>query len=84
MPVYDYRCETSGEIFEVRHPMAIKLSTWADLCDVGGFAPGETPANSPVSRVLTTGGVVSNKALKNQAPPCMSGGGCPGRKECGN
>ena len=84
MPVYDYRCEANGEIYEVRHPMAIKLHTWADLCDVGGFEPGDVTADTPVTRVLTTGGVVSNKTLKNpEAPPCMSGGGCPGRSNCG-
>ncbi|WP_296057031.1 zinc ribbon domain-containing protein [uncultured Amphritea sp.] len=82
MPTYDYRCETTGEVFEVRHPMALKISTWSDLCDIGGFDTGTTPADAPVTKLLNTGGVISNKTLKNpEAPPCMSGGGCPGR--CG-
>lgn len=82
MPTYDYRCDTTGEVFEVRHPMALKLSTWADLCDVGDFDSGTIPADTPVTKLLSTGGVVSNKTLKNaEAPPCMTGAGCPGR--CG-
>lgn len=79
MPTYDYRCESTGAIYEVRHPMAIKLHTWGDLCDISGVIPGDIPLDSPVTRLLTTGGIVSKKALKNpEAPPCMSGGGCPG------
>lgn len=82
MPTYDYRCETTGEVFEVRHPMALKISTWADLCDIGNLDNATTPPDAPVTKLLTTGGVISNKTLKNpESPPCMSGGGCPGR--CG-
>ncbi|UTW03230.1 zinc ribbon domain-containing protein [Amphritea atlantica] len=82
MPTYDYRCDTTGAVIEVRHPMAIKISTWADLCDIGGLDAGTTPADAPVTKLLSTAGVISNKTLKNpENPPCMSGGGCPGR--CG-
>lgn len=84
MPTYDYRCETTGDVFEVKHPMALKLSTWADLCDVGGFNQGTTPSDAPITKLLTTGGVVSSRSLKKpEAPPCMSGGGCPGKQSCG-
>lgn len=75
MPTYDYRCEASGEVFEVHHPMALQIRTWGELCKIGNIAPGDVPADTPVNKVLNTGGVVSSRALKNpDAPPCMSGG----------
>jgi len=79
MPTYDYRCELTGNIYEARHPMALKLSNWQDLCDVTGMEPGETPLDSPITKLLTTGGVVKSNPLKSQnLPPCMTGGGCSG------
>jgi len=79
MPTYDYRCEADGKIYEVRHPMAQTISTWGELCEVGQLDPADTDPQTPVSKVLTTAGVVSSSALKNPGvPPCMSGGGCSG------
>lgn len=79
MPIYDYRCEATGEIFEVKHPMNLRLSTWQDLCDVSGMELQGLPADTPVTKVLTTGGVVKSSTLKNpELPPCMTGGGCSG------
>ncbi len=82
MPVYDYRCDTTGDLFQVSHPMMVKLSTWADLCDVGGFDSGTTAADAPITKLLTTSGGLSNKPLrKAEASPCKTCGGCPER--CG-
>ncbi|WP_417226636.1 zinc ribbon domain-containing protein [Amphritea sp.] len=83
MPTYDYRCETTGEIFTVRHPMALKLSTWADLCDIGGFDEGNTPINAAITKLLNTGGVIRHKTLNDpEAPPCLGSAGCSGH--CGS
>lgn len=79
MPTYDYRCEANDEIYEVRHPMALTIKTWGELCEVGGMPLQGIDADAPVSKVLTTAGVVSSSALKNPGvPPCMTGSGCSG------
>ncbi len=79
MPTYDYRCEADGRVYEVSHPMSQKLSTWAELCEVADLDAGSIPANTPVSKLLTTGGVVKSSALRNpEAPACASSSCCGG------
>ncbi len=79
MPTYDYRCTLTGDCYEVRHSMSEKLSSWGDLCERAGIEVGSTPADTPVERLATGGQVVNSRSLKNpEAPPCASGGGCPG------
>lgn len=79
MPSYDYRCEANQEVYEVKHGISDRLETWAELCYVAGVDPGEIPLESKVTRLISGGGVVKSQSLKNpDAPPCMSGGGCPG------
>ncbi len=79
MPTYDYRCEANEKVVEVRHAMSLSIATWGELCEVAGIDAGETPAASPVNKILNTGGVVRSSSLKNpEAPPCMTGQGCAG------
>lgn len=79
MPMYDYRCEQSGQVFEVNHPMALTIENWGDLCRAGDIDPGDVAADVPVTKLLRTAGVVKSSSLKNpEAPPCMTGGGCSG------
>lgn len=79
MPTYDYRCEQSGQVFEVNHPMALTIENWGDLCRAGDIDPGDVAADVPVTKLLRTAGVVKSSSLKNpEAPPCMTGGGCSG------
>ncbi|MGH8290817.1 MAG: hypothetical protein ACREV7_17690 [Steroidobacteraceae bacterium] len=40
MPTYEYRCEANGRVLEVRHNMAERLSSWGELCERAGVAPG--------------------------------------------
>lgn len=83
MPTYDYRCETTGDIFEVRHPKTLKISSWADLCDIGGFHNRTTPLNAAVTQLLNTVGIVSHTPRqKTKTPPCTDCAGCPGH--CGS
>ncbi|MDH5545845.1 MAG: zinc ribbon domain-containing protein [Gammaproteobacteria bacterium] len=78
MPTYDYRCETTGEIFEVRHSMNESITTWSELCEISGREVGNVPGDSPVTKLATGGNVVSSKSLGNKVPPCGAGGGCSG------
>jgi len=82
MPTYDYRCEANKKIYEVKHAMSASPKTWADLCKIAGMELKDIPGDTPVSKVLTTGGVVKSSSLKNpEAPPCMTGG-CAGGGAC--
>lgn len=74
MPTYDYRCETSGRVLEVQHGMNEKLSTWAELCERAGIDPGDTPPDTPVTRLITGGHVVSSTGSGPEvSAPCATG-----------
>ncbi|CAG0997196.1 hypothetical protein GPROT1_03542 [Gammaproteobacteria bacterium] len=83
MPSYDYFCETNGQVVEATHSMREKLTTWGELCAKAKIEPGETPADAPVKRLITGGGVVHASALKDSVPPCQSGAPCCGANQCG-
>ncbi|EGV52801.1 FmdB family zinc ribbon protein [Candidatus Endoriftia persephonae] len=77
MPTYDYFCETNSRTVEVSHKMSELLSTWGELCDKASIEPGDTPLDAPVKKLLSGPAVISG-ASRNEAPPCASGGCCPG------
>lgn len=78
MPTYDYLCEANGRKVEVRHSMSEELKTWGELCDRAGLEPAETPADTPVRRLISGGAFISSGSLTNPEPACASGGCCPG------
>ena len=79
MPSYDYLCEENGQTIEVKHSMNDKLMTWGEVCEKAGMDTGDTPAETPVKRLITGGNFVHSSALKNpEAPPCATGNSCPG------
>lgn len=77
MPTYDYRCEATGDVYEVRHGMSESISTWQELCEKSGLEMGDIDAATPVTRLATGGNVVKSSSLGNKTPPCSVGGGCP-------
>jgi hypothetical protein len=81
MPTYDYRCEKTGEVFEVKHRMHESFKTWGELCEHAGFNPGEIPLDSPVTRLATGGQVVKSSNLGDRETGC--GAGACGRGMCG-
>ncbi len=82
MPTYDYRCAANGQVVEVRHAMSERLGTWGDVCQLAGIVPGDTPADTPVERLMGGGNVVKSGALKNADAPACSTGTC-GMGMCG-
>jgi len=79
VPSYDYRCEADQQVYEVKHSISVTLKTWGELCETAGMDPNGIAAETPVTRLISGGGVVKSSSLKNpDAPPCMTGGGCPG------
>ncbi|NJD07217.1 MAG: zinc ribbon domain-containing protein [Methylococcaceae bacterium] len=84
MPKYDYLCEASGRVVEVSHAMSERLATWGEVCERLGIPPDGVPADTPVTKLITGGGVVRSGVLKNpEAPPCQTGAPCCGAGNCG-
>ncbi len=81
MPTYDYRCEANGRVVEVMHRMSDQMNNWGELCEKAGIEPGDTPLETPVTRMATGGNIItsgSGSAAADVAPSCGIGGGCPG------
>lgn len=55
MPDYDYHCPGNGRTVSVRHSMLDGILTWGELCRHSGEPVGDTPADSPVQRVMSGG-----------------------------
>ena len=77
MPTYDYRCETNGQVVEVKHGMSEVVKTWGELCQRAGMDTGDTPSDSPVNRLITGGQFISSSSLSDAAPACATGACCP-------
>ena len=68
MPVYEYHCPENGLSAEVYHGMNDAIRTWGELCERLGAPLGDTPADSPVERLIYPVGVKTPKGdseLKN-------------------
>ncbi|MBT7408560.1 MAG: zinc ribbon domain-containing protein [Methylococcales bacterium] len=81
MPTYDYRCETNGELIEVKHKMSDVIKNWGELCQIAGISAGETPLNSPVTKLVNGGQVVNSRNLGESASQCGNGS-CGMRGSC--
>jgi predicted nucleic acid-binding Zn ribbon protein len=82
MPRYDYYCEANDRQVEVTHAMTERLVTWGEVCERANVALGDTPAQTPVRKLISSGGIVRASVLKTpEAPPCGSGSCGSGR--CG-
>ncbi len=81
MPTYDYHCAANDAVVEVSHRMSEVLHTWGELCEKAGIESGDTPLDTPVTRLATGGVPVKSANLKNTVPPCVSSGTCAGK--CG-
>ena len=73
MPTYDYRCNATGEVFEVKHRMNESVSTWGELCERAGIDPGEVGLDSPVTRLATGGQIVKSSSLGEKGASCGAG-----------
>lgn len=52
MPVYHYLCPVNETLVEVEHSIKTDLKTWGELCEAAKLDPGDTPADSPIERLL--------------------------------
>ncbi len=68
MPVYEYYCPAAKTAIEVEHSITESFETWGELCRRAGTDPGDTPADSPVEKLLFASGIATPKTnadLKN-------------------
>jgi hypothetical protein len=80
MPTYDYHCPANDTVVEVKHRISESVSSWGELCQLAGIEPGDTPAEAPVEKLITGGGIVKSNSMGSEPPcvsgPCCGGGGC--------
>lgn len=56
MARYDYFCEANQRVVEVTHSIKDEaLKTWGQVCERSGAELGNTPASTPVRRLVTGG-----------------------------
>ncbi len=88
MLTYEYFCEENQQTLQVRHGMTESLKTWGELCQAAGVDTGETPATTPVERLISGGLMLianSDSAERSGPPLPMYGSGCCGMPErCGH
>jgi hypothetical protein len=77
MPTYDYLCASNGKVLEVKHSIGERIDSWGELCERLDIEPGDTPADAPVQKLITGGGIVKSSSL-GSVPPCASGAPCCG------
>ena len=68
MPLYDYYCAGNDTTVEVSHPMTVELSSWGELCAFLDRDLGDTPADTPLERLIgrvLVQSQTSNAELKN-------------------
>ena len=78
MPTYQYHCTDNDQTLEVIHGMTRAVETWGDLCELADHDPGQTPADTPVERLMGTGMVMPPKPKPGEAGPKLKSCGCSG------
>lgn len=53
MPLYDYFCPSNNRQLEVMHSISQEVKTWGEVCQLANCDPGDTPADTPVRRVIS-------------------------------
>lgn len=77
MPIYEYRCGTNDTTLEVSHAMSTTVENWGQLCELAGIEPGQTPAGTPVDKLISMPiAHGSDKPKGHAVPPGGCGAGC--------
>lgn len=63
MPIYDYHCAANDRTVQIIHRMSDDVKTWGDACARAEIEPGDTPADSPVNKVLLGANFMRRKAM---------------------
>jgi bacterioferritin-associated ferredoxin len=76
MPYYEYHCETNGCTLEIRHRMSEQIETWGDLVERAGVGIGETPSDTPVTKLISAPVPITGSDGTKDFGGCGSGCGC--------
>jgi len=76
MPRYEYRCDANSRTIEVEHPMSEKLETWGQLAERAGEPLGNTPASTPIERLISLSFAKTSGSGSRSGPEFGGGGGC--------
>lgn len=75
MPTYDYQCAANGVVYEVKHGINHRVSTWSELCELAGRDLGDTPADAPVNKLISASAVHTPTIGEwKKTKPAASGG----------
>lgn len=66
MPLYDYHCPSNGQTIEVVHGISKRFETWGELCEYAKLELGDTPADSPVQRLVGSGSATNMAATTSK------------------
>lgn len=76
MPYYEYHCGANGRTLEVRHGMSERLERWDELARRAGVEPGDTPAEAPVTRLISAPVPLTAGGGESQFQGCGAGCAC--------
>ncbi|GIT50877.1 MAG: hypothetical protein Ct9H300mP15_10900 [Gemmatimonadota bacterium] len=76
MPYYEYHCETNGCTLEIRHKMSEQIETWGDLVERAGVGRGETPSDTPVTKLISAPVPITGSGESQDFGGCGSACGC--------
>ncbi|MCB0337799.1 MAG: zinc ribbon domain-containing protein [Bdellovibrionales bacterium] len=78
MPLFEYKCPSTGSSFEVIHRSDEHIQTWGELCEKLGLPLGDLKADSPVVKQYGTKLAV----LGAQPSACAAPGSMPRSAGC--
>lgn len=53
VPRYDYYCDENDKTVEVVHRMAVRLTSWGELCEKANIEVGSTDPQAAIRKVIT-------------------------------
>jgi hypothetical protein len=76
MPYYEYHCPSNGRTLEVRHGMNERLETWGEVAERAEADPGDTPADTPVEKLLSAPVPITGTGRDTGFQGCGEGCAC--------
>lgn len=52
MPLYTFHCPLNGQTHELLLSVGQQVPTWGELCRLSGQEPGDTPEETPVTKLM--------------------------------
>ncbi len=69
MATYDYHCAANDRRVTVAHKMSEALTTWGEVCAKASIELGDTPARTPVTKLIGLPLIASRSNMGCDAGP---------------